>query len=105
MNKIGIIITWLLLSLAVGAQQGQNLMSGKYSPQELQKVLIPQAQWTPFPQLDDRAGWAKADKALLDSYIKTAESYLDYNWPTIPATLSLLYVRTGNRTQYETISF
>ena len=97
----------LALALLVGqvtfAQQDQNLLSSKYTLQELQKVLIPQAQWTPFPRIDDRAGWAKADQQMLESYISNAERYLDYDWPTIPATLSLLIVRTGNRSEYQSI--
>ena len=95
----------LLVSVAVFGQEEQNLISSKYSLQELQNVLIPQAQWTPFPRLDDRAGWARADQKMLESYVKSAEAYLDYDWPTIPATLSLLIVRTGNRNQYERVSF
>ncbi|MDR2811014.1 MAG: heparinase II/III-family protein [Tannerellaceae bacterium] len=85
--------------------QDQNLLSSKYSVQELQNRLIPQNDWKPFPRLDDRAGWAKADKAYMQAYIKAAEGYLDYDWPTLPATLSLLIVRTGNRSEYEAITF
>ena len=105
MNKIILIITFFLFSLTVSAQQEQNLISGKFSKQELQSILIPQAQWTPFPRLNDREGWAKANRQALESYVRTAETYLNYDWPTIPATLSLLIVRTGNRSQYEKISF
>jgi len=105
MNRIILIITLFLFSLAISAQQEQNLISSKYSQQELQNILIPQARWTPFPRLNDREGWAKANHQMLESYIKTAETYLNYDWPTIPATLSLLIVRTGNRSQYEKVSF
>ncbi|MDR1603059.1 MAG: heparinase II/III-family protein, partial [Tannerella sp.] len=82
-----------------------NLLSGKYSTAELQRILIPQKDWTPFPRIDDREGWAKADQDMLQACIQAAEASIDYDWPTIPATLSLLYVRTGNRSQYEAISF
>lgn len=99
-----IFVLSVILHVSVAAQD-QNLMTGKYSIAELRQILIPQAEWTPFPRLDDRAGWAKADRKMLDAYIKTAESYLDYDWPTIPATLSLLIVRTGNRSEYEAVSF
>ena len=105
MYKIILIITVFLLALTAAAQEDQNLLSGKYTPQELQNVLIPQAQWTPFPRIDDRAGWAHADRSMMEAYIKTAETYLEYDWPTIPATLSLLIARTGNRNQYEAVSF
>jgi len=105
MKKLTITIFSLLIGLASVAQQEQNLMSSKYTTQELQQVLIPQARWTPFPRINDRAGWAKADRAMLEANLKNAEEYLEYDWPTIPATLSLLIVRTGNRNQYEAVSF
>jgi hypothetical protein len=85
--------------------QNENLLSGKYSITELKQALIPQSEWTPFPRLSDREGWTKADSNMLQTCIKSAESSIDYEWPTIPATLSLLYVRAGNRSQYETVHF
>ncbi len=95
-----------MLFVSCGAfAQGQNLMSSKYSLQELQNVLIPQSDWEPFPHLQNRSGWEKADSKMKKAYVKRAESYLSYEWPIIPATLSLLIVRTGNRSQYEAISF
>ena len=105
MQKISLLFALFLTVSAVSAQQEQNLMSSKYSLQELQKVLIPQSQWTPFPKMDDRTGWAHADRKMLEAYIKNAEAYLDYDWPTIPATMSLMIVRTGNRNIYEGVSF
>ena len=105
MKKIGFIFTMLFITLAITAQQEQNLLSGKYSPQELQNVLIPRAQWTPFPRLDDRAGWARADRKMMEACIEAGERYLDYEWPSVPATLSLLIVRTGSRSEYEAVSF
>lgn len=87
-----------------GAQE-QNLLSGKYSVEELQRILIPQDKLTPFPHIDDRRGWANADTATMNVYLRYAASYLDYDWPTVPATLSLLIVRTGNRSEYQKISY
>jgi hypothetical protein len=104
MRTIIVSIVLFFISCGLSAQK-ENLLSSKYSATELQRILIPQAEWTPFPRIDDREGWAKADKDMLQMCIKSAESYIDYDWPVIPATLSLLYVRTGNRSQYETLSF
>ena len=96
----------LIVSFSLpGRAQDKNLLSGKFTKDELKKVLIPQAQWTPFPKRDDRAGWAKADQNQLQAYVKKAESYLSYEWPYVPATKSLLIVRTGNRDEYQAISF
>lgn len=93
-----------LLSVAAGAQT-PNLLSGKFTRQQLGQLLIPQARWTPFPKRDDRSGWAKADQKLMQAYVQKAESYQDYQWPSIPATKSLLIERTGDRDQYQAVSF
>jgi hypothetical protein len=101
-----IILTLLHISIVCSLYaQKENLLSSKYSAAELQQTLIPQSEWKPFPLPDDREGWSKADKDMLQATVKKAEELIDYNWPTIPATLSLLYVRTGNRSQYEAVSF
>lgn len=85
--------------------QKLNLLSGKFTEDELKQVLIPQAKWTPFPQIADRAGWANADSIMMHSIVKEAESYLSFNWPSIPATQSLLIERTGDRDAYQSVSF
>lgn len=103
MKKTLLSLALFPLYLQTSAQQ-QNLLSGKYTTQQLQSLLIPKAQWTPFPRTNDRAGWAKANGPMMQSMVQQAESYINYNWPSIPATLSLLIERTGDRGQYETIS-
>lgn len=85
--------------------QNQNLLSGKYSKDELKTVLIPLTQWTPFPKTSDRTAWTKADEAMMKAYLKQAESYINYDWPSIPATKSLLIERTGDRNEYQILSF
>jgi len=85
--------------------QTKNLLSGKYSEEQLSKILIPHSEWVPFPKTDDRTAWAKADQDMMKSYLAKAEEYLTYEWPSVPATKSLLFVRNGNRTEYESISF
>ncbi len=97
----------ILISFAGNAlyAQQQNLLSGKYSSEELKQLLIPQAEWMPFPKLNDREGWSKADAAMMKSILAKAESFLDYDWPNIPATKSLLIERTGDRNEYQDLSF
>ncbi|GAB3999315.1 heparinase II/III-family protein [Spirosoma daeguense] len=103
--KIPFLLTLLFLSGLIASAQKQDLLSGKFAGDALRKALIPQAQWAPFPKRDDRAGWAKADQAMMQAYLKKAESYLTYQWPSITATKSLLYERTGDRDQYQALSF
>ncbi|MEZ0483854.1 heparinase II/III domain-containing protein [Fibrella aquatica] len=101
-----ILVTLLcgLLFFTAEAQEA-NLLSGKFSKEELKKILIAQAKWAPFPKRQDRAGWAKADQAMMQAYLKKAETYLTYKWPYIPATKSLLIGRTGDRDEYQLVSF
>lgn len=104
MMKIFIFILGLTLTLQSIAQQA-DLLSSKYSISQLQNLLIPQNQWTPFPRITDRAGWNKADGEIMKAYLQKAETYINYEWPAIPATTSLLIERTGERAAYEKISF
>lgn len=104
MKKILIILLLCLAADSLQAQQ-QNLLSGKYSAGELEKILIPQAEWKPFPKPDDRDGWAKADQEMMKAILAKAETYMDYDWPYIPATKSLLIERTGDRDEYQRMSF
>lgn len=98
------LFAFLLIWLNLAAQE-KDLLSGEYTLDQLKKVLIPQASWVPFPKLQDRSGWSKADQAMMQAYVKQAEGYLNYDWPYIPATTSLLIERTGDRDEYQTISF
>ncbi|HKH62402.1 MAG TPA: heparinase II/III family protein [Flavitalea sp.] len=104
MKKAAVLSLIFLMSLYAGAQN-QNLLSGKYPKDQLKTVLIPIAQWTPFPKTSDRAGWAKADEAMMKANLKMAESYMSFTWPSIPATKSLLIERTGDRNEYQSASF
>lgn len=103
--KKTLLITAIIVGVTVLNGWSQNLLSGKYSAEELRNVLIPRAQWTPFPKIDDRQGWSKADPTMMKAILQNAESYLDYQWPYIPATKSLLIERTGDRDEYQRISF
>ncbi|MGV3638983.1 MAG: heparinase II/III domain-containing protein [Adhaeribacter sp.] len=104
MKKILLLLCLLLAATQLPAQT-QNLLSGKYSREVLATKLISQATWTPFPKRGDRAGWGKADQQMLQANLKKAEGYLSYEWPHIPATKSLLIVRTGDRDEYQDMSF
>ena len=81
-----------------------NLLSGKYTKDELKTILIPQAKWIPFPRLNDRDGWSKADPGMMKAFLKAAEQNINYVWPYIPATKSLLIERTGDRNEYQEVA-
>ncbi len=104
MKKTTLLIACLLF-ICVFTGRSQNLLGGKFSKDELAKILISHEKWAPFPKITDRAGWARADQGMMKAYVKKAETYLNYEWPSIPATKSLLIERTGDREEYQTISF
>ena len=104
MKKIAFLIIYLLLFCEFSSK-AQNLLSDKFTKDELSKILITRENWIPFPKFSDRAGWAKADPEKMKAYVGKAENYLNYKWPSLPATKSLLIERTGDREQYEKISF
>jgi hypothetical protein len=85
--------------------QNQNLFSNKYNKEEIAKILIPQNKWLPFPKISDREAWAKANQQYLKSYYESALKLIKYKWEAIPATTTLGYARTGNRTEYQNLSF
>jgi len=57
--------------------QNQNLLSGKFTREQLSGILIPQSKWTPFPKITDRAGWGKADQEMMKSFVAEAEKYIN----------------------------
>ena len=59
----------------------------------------------PFPRILDRKAWHTLDPMLQEALILEGEKYLDYHYPSLPATLFLNFTRTGNRTLYETTYF
>jgi len=103
MKKI-IPILVLFLVCKMLFSQDQNLLSGKYSIEELGKILIASEKWVPFPKINDRQAWSKADQEMMKAYFEEAQKLLTYQWPTLPATTTLLFVRNGNRSEYQRLS-
>ncbi|WP_343746105.1 heparinase II/III family protein [Chitinophaga sp.] len=93
---------WTIVLLLSLPAVSQDLLSSKYTTAQLSQQLIPRVSWIPFPPAGDTA-WT-ADKEVADAAVRKAERYLHYEWPGIPATTSLLIVRTGNRSDYQAIA-
>lgn len=79
-------------------------MQKKCSPDRLQQVLLNQSDFHPFPRTPQE--WKKTlPDSILQQMIKNGEEALKGNFPNIPASVALDFVRNGNRTRYETILF
>jgi len=73
----------------------------KLNNQKLEKILIPQKDFTPHPRANDRYAWDNIKEGLRANLIKKGESYLDYSWPHLPALRYMDFSRNGNRTRYQ----
>lgn len=104
-NVINLVILVLLYFSTIAQNKTPNLLSGKYTENELQEILIPYSDWIPFPAINNREAWKKADQEMMKGFLETAEDSINYDFPSIPATKSLLIARNGNRSEYEQISF
>jgi hypothetical protein len=104
MKKIFLFYLMFIAANSLPAQK-QDLLSGKYTYEGLNKILIPQSKWRPFPKPEDREAWSRADPTMMKAILAKADSFIGYEWPYIPATKSLLIERTGDRQEYEDMSF
>ena len=89
--------------LPAGMAGAANLLSGAYTPARLAAILLPREQWRPFPAAADRAAWEGLPPDARTALIDSGARQLNSEWPPLPATLLLGYVRTGNRSNYERV--
>lgn len=82
----------------------RNLLTTRYAPDAVRAALLPRASWQPFPNTPD--AWAQAlPGGARSDLIRAGEEAAQAGFPMLPATLALDFVRNGNRTRYERISF
>lgn len=95
----------LLFSLSSFAQVAKrNILENKYTQEQVKKSLIAKDAFLPYPQTPN--AWRAAVPAdVLASLIKNGEEALDYHFQPISATISLDYVRSGDRLRHSGISF
>ena len=100
---------WLVCVLVLqsfAAEQANDLSPARsYPVEKLREILLPRAQWHPFPAFKDRAGWAGLPEAVQGQLLKLGEEALAKPVPALPATLYLEYRRIGNRSHYEAVYF
>jgi hypothetical protein len=98
------IALYFIYSLPSNAQLIHRNLLQKFDSQQLKQVLIPQNQFKPFPQTPD--GWRKIlPDTVITKLIHNGEVALKKDFKNIPATVMLEFVRNGNRTDYEKLSF
>lgn len=99
--SVGILVS---LCLATG-QEGKNLLSGRFTPEKLKEILVSVQDWHPFPKASEREGWEKVPENVRAAHIRQGEKHLNCDWETPKASVFLEYVRNGNRSNFQRISF
>ena len=94
--------TLVALGAALAAGQGpRNLLTGGLSESAVAAALLPAAQWHPYPTIRDRADWEAVPQEIRAGFVRQAQQYLSTTWERIPATVTLQYIRNGNRSNYD----
>src|SRR4030095_7009163 len=82
----------------------RNLLQENCSLSRLSSILVTQAAYRPFPKTPDE--WKKVlPDSVIQYLVKNGENALKENFPNVPASVTLDFVRNGNRSRYETITF
>jgi len=102
-------LVFLLASVAVGtpANSGDKpgLLASRYPAAKLKGILIAPGAWRPFPTISSRDKWAGLPEVVRAAHVKLAEKHLGTPWETPRASVFLDFVRNGDRSRYEAISF
>jgi hypothetical protein len=86
-------------------QQPRGFLAGRYDLQALGGIIVPQQEWHPYPTANEPQGWQAVPEAVRRAHIALGEAALGAAWKPLPATVFLEYVRTGNRSNFEQLSF
>ncbi|GHB79998.1 heparinase II/III domain-containing protein [Persicitalea jodogahamensis] len=94
----------LLLFSAWAQVTPRNILAQKYTLDQVKKSLISHQNYHPYPTTP--AEWqAAVPDSLLRKVIATAESHLDYEFPPVSATVSLDFVRSGDRERHRGVAY
>jgi hypothetical protein len=97
-------LTLVSLAAPVLAQSPRNLLAGRTSEAQLAAMLVPRERWHPYPTIDEREPWNAVPVSIRQSFVQAAERELGADWGSIPAAVTLRYVRDGDRAQYDNMN-
>jgi hypothetical protein len=93
---------WHIIANAQVTQR--NILGNKYPLQAVKDALMSQNQFKPYPKTAAEWKAALPDSVIVRT-IKAGEASLNYKFEPISATLSLDFVRSGDRERHSKISF
>lgn len=83
----------------------QHLLSAGRSAAGIGALLLPRAQWKPYPTAADRVAWQALPAATARQIVNAANARLGKPWDSLPASVFLDFARNGNRTRFEQFHF
>ena len=95
----------LLFAETIFAQVTQrNILETKYTADQVMQMILPQDQWKPYPTTKEE--WqSRVPESNLKKIVEDASKLLNYKFEPISATISLDFVRSGDRLRHSNISF
>ncbi len=105
MKKIALTFLFLaVLGQTFGQVTPRNILAQKYSLAQVKQALVSREQWRPYPKTP--AEWkAAVPDSVLQNVIRQGEANLAYEFKPISASVSMDYVRSGDRERHGEISF
>lgn len=106
MQKKYVTLLWILFSLSgkLLAQPIQRDLLSKFSLPEISSALLAKDQWKPFPS--NPGEWKTAvDDTIRKQLLAFGETALKKSFQSVSASVSMEYLRTGDREQYQVQSF
>jgi hypothetical protein len=95
----------LASALSFASPVGAGILTKSLTPAQIREHLLPASQWHPFPAIGERTEWTALPQDVRSAYIREAGNFLHCSWPELKATEFLEFVRSGNRSGYQTVSF
>ena len=102
---LAFVLVLLPATRSLSAPTGAGILTRTLTETQVREHLLPASQWNPLPHYTDRTRWSQLPAAIQTAYLREAGKFLHATWPELKATEFLEYVRSGNRSGYQSLSF
>jgi Heparinase II/III-like protein len=98
-------VAFLVPALCASSPAPRHLLEKRAAAVDLARALATADDFRPYPRVSDRAAWDAVPQAQRSAFVAEAERQLATEWPVLPASRFLDYVRDGDRGRYEALLF
>lgn len=104
MQRLLVVFIFIISNTCYSQVTPRNILGDKYSLNAINDLLFSQEEFKPYPTTT-KEWYNKVPDSVLNKLIKEGENALKYKFEPISATLSLRFVRDGDRSEHAAISF